>query len=379
MLGNQRDHFDVPDNITYLNCAAYSPLMNRVREAGLEGLDRKFHPWNLDLTETPAEAERARTLFAELIGAESDDIAIVGSTSYGIEIAARNLKIKSGQQIVILQDQFPSNVYSWRHLAATKDAVLSIVPRPENGDWTTVVLECLNKSVAIAALPPCHWSDGSSLNLVAIGARCRALGIAFVVDGTQAIGAMAFDVREVQPDFVACSAYKWLLCPYSLAFLYAAPHRQCGIPLEYHRWNHASPKASATEVIYPESYNKGARRYDFGEVNNMINMPMTVTALEQIESWTPAAVQKYLKPLTDAVAEGAKERGWKVPANGHRVGHFIGMRPVGELSDGVVTRLQMEYNIHVSQRGGAIRVSPHVYNDAKDIDNFFRALDKVLA
>ena len=85
MLGNQRDHFDVPDNITYLNCAAYSPLMNRVREAGLEGLDRKFHPWNLDLTETPGEAERARTLFAELISAESDDIAIVGSGLYGAE------------------------------------------------------------------------------------------------------------------------------------------------------------------------------------------------------------------------------------------------------------------------------------------------------
>ena len=379
MVGHQRNYFNLPDNVTYLNCAAYSPLMNKVRDAGLKGLDRKYHPWHLDLAELPAEAERARCLFAELIGAGGDDIAIVGSTSYGIEIAARNIEINSGQEIVILQDQFPSNVYSWRNLAATKDAVLSVVPRPENGDWTTAVLERLNESVAIAALPPCHWSDGSSLNLVAIGARCRALGISFVVDGTQAIGAMVFDVRDVQPDFVACSAYKWLLCPYSLAFLYAAPHRQGGMPLEYHRWNHKSPKASATEIIYPETYNKGARRYDIGEVNNMINMPMAVIALEQIKSWTPAAVQQYLKPLTDAVAEGAKERGWKVPPIDHRVSHFIGMRPGGKLSDGVVTRLQKEYDIHVSQRGGAIRVSPHLYNDTRDIDKFFQALDKVLA
>ena len=379
MVGNQRNYFNLSDNVTYLNCAAYSPLMNKVRDAGLKGLDRKYHPWHLDLAELPAEAEQARSLFAELIGAGSDDIAIVGSTSYGIEIAARNIELNSGQEIVILQDQFPSNVYSWRHLAATKDAVLSVVPRPENGDWTTAVLERLNESVAIAALPPCHWSDGSSLNLIAIGARCRALGIALVLDGTQAIGAMTFDVSDVQPDFVACSAYKWLLCPYSLAFLYAAPHRQGGKPLEYHRWNHASPKASATEIIYPESYNKGARRYDIGEVNNMINMPMAVIALEQIKNWTPAAIQKYLQPLTDAVAEGAEERGWNVPSTDHRVSHFIGMRPVGELSDAVVTRLQKEYDIHVSQRGGAIRISPHLYNDAKDIDLFFQALDKVLA
>ena len=89
--------------------------MNKVRDAGLKGLDRKYNPWNLDLAELPAEAERARCLFAELIGASSDDIAIVGSTSYGIEIAARNIELNSGQEIVILQDQFPSNVYSWRN------------------------------------------------------------------------------------------------------------------------------------------------------------------------------------------------------------------------------------------------------------------------
>ena len=168
MLGNQRNYFDLPDDVTYLNCAAYSPLMNKVHDAGLKGLDRKYHPWHLDLAETPAEAERARCLFADLIGAGGDDVAIVGSTSYGTEIAARNIRIQSGQKIVILQDQFPSNVYSWRYLAATEGAELSIVPRPEDGDWTTAVLERLNESVAIVALPPCHWSDGSSLNLVVI-------------------------------------------------------------------------------------------------------------------------------------------------------------------------------------------------------------------
>ena len=379
MLINQRNFFDLPDDITYLNCAAYSPLMNRVREAGFEGLDRKYHPWDLDLTQTPAEAEHARALFAELIGACADDVAIIGSTSYGIEVAARNLVISGGQKIVILQDQFPSNVYSWRHLAAGSGAKLSVVPRPDDDDWTTVVLDHLDASVAIAALPPCHWSDGSRVNLAAIGARCRELGIAFVIDATQAIGAMHFDVSEIQPDFVACSAYKWLCCPYSLAFLYAAPHRQNGLPLEFHRWNHVSPQATVTKTGYPDTFNTGARRYDIGEVNNMINLPMAVVALKQLAVWTPAAIQEYLRPLTDAVAEGATERGWRTPANDRRVGHYIGMRPPGELSNDVVVRLQAEYGVHVSQRGGAVRVSPHLYNDAADIEGFFQALDKVLA
>ena len=377
MLGNQRDFFNVPENVTYLNCASYSPLMNRVYEAGIEGLGRKYCPWGMDLSKTPAEVEQARELFASLIGAKGDDIAIIGSTSYGVATAAQNIEIKSGQKIVILQDQFPSNVYSWRKLAQTRNGVLSVIPRPSNDDWTTAVLESLNKSVAIAALPPCHWSDGSCLDLGAIGVRCRELGITLVVDGTQAIGAIPFDIREIQPDFVACSAYKWLFCPYSLAFLYVAPHRQEGIPLEDHRWNHASPQVSAVETVYPEIYNTGARRYDIGEINNLINMPMAVKALEQIKCWKPASIQEYLTPLTDAVAEGAKHRGWRVPSADHRVGHFIGIRPETELSQDIVMRLQRDHNVFVSHRGGAIRISPHVYNDAKDIHNFFQALDEV--
>ena len=379
MLECQRHLFDLPDDVTYLNCAAYSPLLTAAHAAGTLGLERKYHPWDMDITEPPREAEELRSLFARLIGAAADDVALVNSTSYGIEIAARNLDVEPGKKIIVIEDQFPSNVFSWRYLAADRGAILTFVDRPADDDWTTAVLAALDDNVTIAALPPCHWSDGSWLDLVAIGARCRELGVPFVIDATQVIGAMPFDVREVQPDFVACSAYKWLFCPYTMGFLYAAPHRQQGLPLEYHRWNHDSPQNVATSVAYAETFNKGARRYDMGEVNNFINLPMAVVALKQLIDWTPGAVQSYLTPLTDAVAEGARARGWRVPADGQRVGHYIGMRPEGDLDPTVVTRLQSEENVFVSQRGGGVRVSPNMYNDMADIERFFAAFDKVLA
>lgn len=379
MLKNQRHLFDLPDNVTYLNTAAHSPFLNSVHAAGLEGLARKYHPWNMDITRPPAEAERLRGLFAGLIGASADDVAIVNSTSYGIQTAAQNLTVLPGQKIVVLEDQFPSNVFSWRYLARARDAEMVVVPRPADDDWTNAVLAQLDKRVAVAALPPCHWSDGSRLDLVTIGARCRELEIAFVIDGTQAVGAMPFDVAEIQPDFVACSAYKWLLCPYTLGFLYAAPHRQGGTPLEFHRWNHAGAEAVAAEVAYAEDFNTGARRYDMGEVNNLIHLPMAISALEQLRTWTPAAIQAYLAPLTDAVGEMARARGWRVPADAHRVGHYIGMVPPGGLQIEVVTRLQRDENVHVSKRGAGLRVSPHLFNDKTDIERLFAALDKVLA
>lgn len=279
----------------------------------------------------------------------------------------------------MVQDQFPSNVLSWRHLAAEKDGELVVVPRPADGDWTRAVLDLLDDGIAIAALPPCHWSDGSVLDLAQVGIRCRDVGAAFVVDGTQVIGAMPFDVNEIQPDFVACSAYKWLLCPYTLGFLFAAPHRQAGTPLEFHSWNHYPPGTAAGGKGYPETFNIGARRYDMGEINNFINMPMAVAALSQVSEWTPAAIQAYVRPLTDAVADGAKARGWSVPPAENRVGHFIGMVPPETLSPEIVPRLQRETNVHVSQRGAGVRISPHLFNDDDDIERFFQALDSVLA
>lgn len=376
MLDQQRHLFDLPDDITFLDMAARSPLPKAVHAAGVTGLARKYHPWDLDLNQPPAEAEAMRRLFAGLIGAGADDVAIVNSTAYAAATAARNLPLGAGRKIVLLEAQFPSNVLVWRQLAHERGARLQFVPRPADGDWTAAVLEHLDADTDIATLPPCHWSDGSSLDLMAIGARCREIGAAFVVDGTQAIGAMPFDVAEIQPDFVACSAYKWLFCPYTLGFLYAAPHRQDGTPLEFHGWNHSG--AGTIGTGYPEDYNKGARRYDMGEINNLINMPMAVVALELLNEWTPAAIQAYIKPLTDAVAAGARTRGWSVPADAHRVGHYIGMTPPTALPDDIVERLKGR-RVFVSQRGAGLRASPHVFNDLDDIGHLFDALDKVLA
>jgi selenocysteine lyase/cysteine desulfurase len=376
MIVNQRHLFDLPDDITFLDMAARSPLPNAVHASGVSGLARKYHPWEIDLALPPAEAEAIRGLFAGLIGASADDIAIVNATAYAAATAAANLPIGAGQKIVVIEDQFPSNLLAWRHLATERGAALRTVMRPTDGDWTSAVLDALDADTAIVPLPPCHWSDGSRLDLAAIGARCRELGAAFVIDGTQAIGAMPFDVGELQPDFVLCSAYKWLFCPYTLAFLYAAPHRQDGTPLEFHNWNHAG--AGSTSPEFHNAYNKGARRYDMGEVNNLINLPMALTALEMLTEWTPAAIQETIAPLTAATAAAARERGWSVPPDAHRVGHYIGMTPPKPLPDDIIPRLKAA-RVFISERGSGLRVSPHVFNDADDIARLFDAIDKVLA
>ncbi|MEM9683542.1 MAG: aminotransferase class V-fold PLP-dependent enzyme, partial [Pseudomonadota bacterium] len=236
-ISSQRSLFDIPDDVVYLNCASHSPLLRSTFETGQEAVMRKAHPWAGFRAEAAAESETLRGLFGDLVGATANDIAIVPSTSYGIATAAANLPAGPGQNIVVLENQFPSNYHAWVDLAEASGAALVTVPRPADGDWATAVLEHLNDNTAVTALAPCHWTDGSLVDLDAIGERCRAVGSAFVIDATQACGAQPIDVRRLQPDFMAVSGYKWMLCPYTLSFLYAAPHRQNGRPLEHHRTN----------------------------------------------------------------------------------------------------------------------------------------------
>ncbi len=373
----QRALFEIPEEITYLSCAYQSPLLRSVRAAGEAGVAAKARPWAISPEDFFAPVEALRGRFAHLIGARAEDIALLPSVSYGVAVAAQNLDVPEGDSILLLDEQFPSNVYTWRDLARSRGARLTTVPRPGDGDWTRAVLDRLDPSICAAALPPCHWTDGSSLDLERIGERCREVGAALVVDGTQSFGALPFDAARVRPDFAICAAYKWLLGPYSMAFLYAAPHRQEGQPIEHNWITRADSQDFAGLVDYTERFRPGARRYDVGECSNFVLVPMADAALAQIETWGVEAIAETLGAYTTEIAERAQALGLGVPPAAHRAPHMLGLRFPDGLPDGLADTLR-ESGIFLSIRGDSLRIAPHLYNDGRDIDRLFAVLERSL-
>src|ERR1039457_873103 len=251
MLPCQRHLFDIPADVAYLNGAYMSPLMKPVIEAGATALARKAHPWELTPDKFFTGSDEFRTTAAQLLDCSADCIAIVPSASYGIATAARNLPIKKGQRILVLAEQFPSNYYSWQRLAEDTGASLKVVPWPDdNNDWTAATLNSLTADVAIAALPHVHWTSGGRLDLVRIGAACRKIGAALVLDLTQSLGALPFSVGDVRPDFAVAASYKWLLGPYSVGLLYVAPKWQNGRPLEENWIQRANASDLSSLLLY---------------------------------------------------------------------------------------------------------------------------------
>jgi selenocysteine lyase/cysteine desulfurase len=377
MLPCQRHLFDIPADVAWFNCAYLAPLMHAVCKAGEWGIQRKRRPWLITPEDFFTESEHLRGLFARLINADADDIAITPSASYGTAVAARNLPIKAGQKALVLDEQFPSNVYAWKARCRATGAELVTVPPPADGDWTRTVLDALDEEVAVAAMPQCRWTDGALLDLDRISAGCRETGTALVLDLTQSLGVLPFDVKRVRPDFLVAACYKWLLGPYSLGFLFAAVEHQCGEPIEYNWIGRKGSEAFSSLVSYQDEYQPGARRFDMGERANFHLLPMAIAALDQILEWDVARIAQSLSARSRGIAERAAGLGLECLDEQRRAGHFLGLGfPAGIPAR--LSELLAEQRVFVSVRGNSVRVTPHLYNTDEDVYHLFTALESLI-
>lgn len=377
MIGNQRHLFDIPENVAWLNCAQHAPATNAVYQAALRGLDRKRHPWTLGPEQYHAEVDALRRTFSRLVSARADDIAFVPAVSYGVAVAANNLDLLAGGRVLVLADQFPSNVYAWRALAARCGGEVVTLARPADGDWTGCIETALDERTAILAIPQFHWMDGARIDVERLAPQVRALGAALVLDLSQSMGAVPTDLPAIDPDFAVAVGYKWMLGPYRFTYLYAAPRHQRGEPIEQAWSSRADSEDSSRLTDYRDEMAPGARRYDVGERGDYLAVPMAQAALDQILAWGVPAISESLAPLVAEVAAQAEARGIATTPTSYRAPHFIGLRLDPPPPRDLPRRLGAE-GLYISLRGETLRVSPHLYNDKAEIARLFEGLDRHL-
>ena len=373
----QRDAFDLPADAHYLNGAYMSPLSQAVAAAGHEGVTRKSVPTRITPADFFTEVNTLKGLFAQVVNAPAERIALIPAASYGIATVVNNLHLQAGQRVVLSHEQFPSNVYAWRNLR-DKGVVIDTVAAPVGGqrgrDWNDAILEAITPETGAVALGHVHWADGTLYDLVRISQKAKTVGAALVIDGTQSVGALPFDVAEIQPDALICAGYKWLMGPYGLGYAYYGERFDDGVPLEDNWVARAGSEDFAGLVNYQDAYAAGAARYDVGEKSNPILLPMMIAALTEVLERQPARIQAYCQQLTETPLRQLEDVGYRLEHPNYRAHHLFGIRlPEHIALDALKDALQAN-NISVSVRGDAVRVSPNVYNDADDI----AALVKVL-
>ncbi len=376
MLACQREEFDIPRDVAYLNAASWSPLPRAVQEAGHAGIARKARPWAITADHMAGQFSRARNAAAALIGAGPEDIALIPSISYGVAVAGRILPVAAGGRVLVLGDDHSSPVLEWLQHAPAGGYAVEAVANPADGDWTAAILAAIARPgaapLSLVSISSVHWADGGLVNLDAVAQAARAACAMLLVDATHHAGVLPLDVAALDPDILIFPTYKWVLGPYGRAFLYVAKRWQGGVPLEQTGASRRRVSSEAAPYMADLGFVEGAARFDMGERDHLIGLEMASVGMELMAEWGTEAISARLGWLTGLLEEGLADAGVEMPAQGLRAPHVLSLGFPGGMKPGLIEALA-EARVHVAPRLGRLRISPHVYNDEADVAAFLKA------
>ncbi len=337
-------------------------------QAGVDAITRRTaRYWETIPSDFFDASERLRSKVATLWGTMPRNVALIPSVSYGVETAVKNLRLQPGQEILLPQDDFPSDVYPWIEAARRDGAQLNFVHRPENGDWTGAFLACISPKTALVSVPLADWTDGAYFDLKQISRRAREVGARFIVDVSQSFGVVPFSIADFDPDFLFSTGYKWQLGPYGMAYLYVADRWLDGQPLENNWINRRGSEDFSRLIEYRGEYQDGARRFDAGERSQFHLTPMAVESLSLIYELTVPAIFAHVTSLVADIYEGLQGLGFNLPPAQFLAGHMLGARHRHWPDMNPLVKRLRDRGVHVSARGSAMRIAPHLYNDRQDV------------
>ena len=386
----QRALFSIPEGHCYLNSAFMGPLPRLVEQAGVAALALRASPIGLKAKDFFEPAERTRELCARLVNADPERVAFIPTVAYAMAIVAKHLHPRSGQNVVMLGDMFPSSVYAWSKWRANNVEMRTVQAPPapwcspavgtsRAAVWNDAVVDAIDDNTMLVSVEPAHWIDGTLFDLERIGRRCREVGAAFVVDATQTVGAMPFDVRRVQPDALVVHSYKSMLSNYGLGFVVLSDRFLEGSPLEESWLMRLGSEDFSRLVDYEDRYARGMRRFDTSLRANPTLISMLEAACGLLLAWQPGRIRDYLLQIERSSVERMRSLGFDVADEAERCANLFGVKLPAGMDPEACRRHLERQQIHVAVRGNAVRVSPHVYNDEHDLQRLVHALTQLMS
>jgi cysteine desulfurase / selenocysteine lyase len=360
----------------YFDHAAVAPItapadeaMRRQIQQSLEEGDTAWPEWARKLRET-------RQTAAGLVNASPEEIALVPNTTAGINLVAEGLDWRSGDNVVTLADEYPSNLYPWMNLA-DRGVETRMVPTADGRvDYDDLAAHCDDRT-RMVTVSWVAFSNGCRRDLKAICNIAADRGLLFFVDAIQGLGAFPLDVRETPIDFLAADGHKWMLGPEGAGMAYIRRDRLSLLrPIG----------VGAHSVVHDQDYTRielklkeTAARYEGGSTNvpGMLGFGASVRMLQEIGVENIAAA---ILDITDHLCERLAELGLRVisPRNGDERSGIVSFDfPGADLS--AVRRHCLGQGVALACRAGRIRVSPHGYNNVEDVDRLIGALQSFKA
>ena len=379
-LTNLKNEFNLPEDVVYLNTASFSPAFKSVEIAGVNAVKAKSRPDYLLSSQLFDPVIELRKLFAKIIDAENyNRVVTIPSVSYGMANVANNIELKKGDEILLVEEQFPSNVYIWKELADKYDAKIITVKRPENkANWNTHILEAITDKTAVVTIAHIHWANGFIFDLKAIREKTKQHNALLIIDGSQSVGALPFSIKEIQPDALVCAGYKWLFGPYGCAYAYYSDYFDNGNPIEQNWSIRLGSENLAGLTQYQTEYKPLAQRYAAGESASFIYVKMQIAALKELLKINPKELQNYCESISkDALVE-LKNLGFYSDDLELRAKHLFGIKIPKTINIDTLKSELKAANIHVSFRGEYMRISCHLFNTKTHFEKLVKTISQII-
>jgi len=369
-----------PDTVTdrwaYFDNAAVAPLSKPAREAIGTWASDSADNGDMNWPSWAQRIEQVRTSVAELIGAESEEIALVPNTTAGLSIVAEGFPWKEGDNVVLPDGEFPSNVYPWMNLLDQGVEARRVVMPGPTLEIDRLLAAC-DQRTRIVAASWVGYSAGWRTDVAQLAQAVHDRGALLVLDAIQGLGVFPLDVKETGVDFVAADGHKWMLGPEGAGIFYMRREhldllRPFGVG-----WNSVVQRHDFSHIAF--DFRNEAARYEGGSQN----MPGFMALGASLDLLSQLGLSKSAAPLADAVLEITDELCQRLSSAGatliteRAAGHESGIVSfeIPGHDPKVVRQRCIDADIILSCRSGRLRVSAHAYNDSTDVDRLIDVLN----
>ncbi|RON11237.1 class V aminotransferase [Pseudomonas brassicacearum] len=360
------DEFVQAPGLRYLNHAAVAPWPNRAATAVSRFAQENVLLGARDYSDWMALEQCLRERLMRLLNAPStDDVALVKNTSEALSFVAFGLSWQSGDQIVISDEEFPSNRIVWEALAS--QGVEVIQASLKGDDPEGALLAACGPRTRLMSVSAVQFASGLRLDLQRLGAGCKQQNVLFCIDAIQQLGALPFDVQSYQCDFAMADGHKWLLGPEGLGVLYVRSELREQLKLHEFGWHMLEHMGDYNRTEWEPA--KSARRFECGSPNMLGAMALeaSLSLLEEVGMEQVAAlIAERVKWLQDGLSAipGVQLHS---PLNPARRGGILSFSIDGIDNQAVYEALKAQQVICIP-RGPGIRFSPHFYTEKRVID-----------
>ncbi len=358
----------------YFNSAYFGPSPFRAKERVENVLKKEFNPSFFAYKDWYRKHEKSRAQFANLLNTDPNSIFHSTSTSDIISMISNSLSLKSSDEVLLVNNDYPSNILPWKLKSKNGGCSLNVKNTTyPNLDWFKTVVTNKTKVVNLSHV---SFNTGSKIDLLNLGPFFKERNITFIVDSTQSIGGLFISPEELQYiDVLSCSTYKWILGPYGHAFGYIASEILPSLKQVTGNWlAHSSSENVYSLLEYDKDYLPGARIFDRGQTPNMMTLSMLESSLEFLLELGPKKIENYNRKNVHYFLENFPKKKYEIMTEGNDYGNIIALRSkfssVKELED-----ILNKKKIDVSIREGKLRISFHLFNTEAQIEELIRALD----